>query len=700
MALFGNSRELEFQIERAISIIGRIAEGDMTSMIEGQDSLSRALREMQRKLAERDSQSRREMEEARKQIGQMARLKSALDNVSTNVMIADNDRNIVYMNKTVEAMLSAASADIRKEFPSFNVSTLIGTNIDVFHKNPMHQRQMLSNMNGTHRAQIQIGGRTFGLIANPIIDEKGSRHGAVVEWSDRTAEIAAEQEAARMQDEMRLIKDALDNVSSNVMIANAERNIVFMNKSVLAMLANAESDIRRALPNFSVSKLQGASIDQFHKNPAHQQQMLASFTNTHRAQIVVAGRTFRLIANPIINDKGQRLGSVVEWSDRTEEVAVEGEVAGIVEAAANGDFTKRVMVEGKEGFFRQLAEGINRIMEISSDGLSEVARVLRALSQGDLTQKIERDFSGTFGQLKDDSNLTVEKLTEIVTNIKESADAINHASSEIAMGNTDLSQRTEEQASSLEETASSMEELTSTVKQNAENANQANQLANGASEIATRGGKVVSEVVNTMASINESSKKIVDIISVIDGIAFQTNILALNAAVEAARAGEQGRGFAVVATEVRNLAQRSAAAAKEIKALIGDSVDKVGAGTRLVDEAGKTMEEIVTSVKRVTDIMSEITAASREQSAGIEQVNQAIAQMDDVTQQNAALVEEAAAAAESLKEQADSLSDAVALFRLNASVAFARKPRVISKPAAKAKQIPKSGGSEDDWAEF
>ena len=255
-------------------------------------------------------------------------------------------------------------------------------------------------------------------------------------------------------------------------------------------------------------------------------------------------------------------------------------------------------------------------------------------------------------------------LSDIIGRINQAADTITVGAKEVAAGNADLSQRTEEQASSLEETASSMEELTSTVKQNAENARQANQLAAGASDVAVKGGTVVGQVVTTMSSINESSKKIVDIISVIDGIAFQTNILALNAAVEAARAGEQGRGFAVVATEVRTLAQRSAAAAKEIKQLIGDSVHKVEDGTKLVDQAGKTMDEIVSSVKRVTDIMAEISAASQEQSSGIEQVNQAVTQMDGVTQQNAALVEEAAAAAESMQEQAQNLTQAVSAFKL------------------------------------
>ncbi|MFN8751538.1 MAG: methyl-accepting chemotaxis protein, partial [Betaproteobacteria bacterium] len=321
-------------------------------------------------------------------------------------------------------------------------------------------------------------------------------------------------------------------------------------------------------------------------------------------------------------------------------------------------------LEGKQGFFRQVAEGMNRVADATEQGLTEVNRVMSALAQGDLTQRVNGDFQGAFAALQNDSNASTERLHELLNQIRQSADAITTASKEIAAGNSDLSQRTEEQASSLEETASSMEELTSTVKQNAENAKQANQLAIGASDVAVRGGDVVAEVVTTMQGINESARKIVDIISVIDGIAFQTNILALNAAVEAARAGEQGRGFAVVATEVRNLAQRSAAAAKEIKTLISDSVSKVESGSRLVDQAGQTMQEIVGSVKRVTDIMSEITAASVEQSAGIEQVNQAVTQMDEVTQQNAALVEQAAAAAESLEEQAQSLARACSVFHL------------------------------------
>lgn len=529
-------------------------------------------------------------------------------------------------------------------------------------------------------------------------------------------------EAKRIADESLRIKIALDNVATNVMIADNDRNIIYMNKSVVAMMSAAEAELRKVLPSFSVAGLQGGNIDQFHKNPSHQKNLLATFTSNYKTQINVGSLTFALSANPVISEKGERLGSVVEWINRTAEVGVEKaaekEVAGLVDAAVMGDFTIRLGLEGKEGFLRNLAEGMNKLMATCEASLSEVLHVLAALSKGDLTVTISNEYFGTFGQLKNDSNTTVESLRSLVEQIRSATDSINTGAKEIAAGNMDLSQRTEEQASSLEETASSMEELASTVKQNAENAKQANQMAAAASVVAVKGGTVVGEVVTTMSAINESSRKIVDIISVIDGIAFQTNILALNAAVEAARAGEQGRGFAVVAAEVRNLAQRSAAAAKEIQQLISNSVEKVDGGMRLVEEAGKTMEEIVTSVKRVTDIMDEITAASVEQSAGIDQVNQAVTQMDEVTQQNAALVEQAAAAAESLEEQAQGLLESVSVFKLStASSDMARRApssRVAAtslrvnatsavtaaKLTTRSKVSPPKTSNNEDWEEF
>ena len=357
--------------------------------------------------------------------------------------------------------------------------------------------------------------------------------------------------------------------------------------------------------------------------------------------------------------------------------------------------------------------------------LDKAISVSEQIAAGDLTVKIDINSEDETGQLLESLKEMNEGLARIVGEVRTGADSIATATEQIAAGNTDLSQRTEEQASALEETASSMEELTSTVKQNADNAQQANQLAISASGVAVKGGDVINRVVRTMESITSSSRKISDIIGVIDGIAFQTNILALNAAVEAARAGEQGRCFAVVAAEVRSLAQRSAAAAKEIKTLIEDSVSKVQDGSRLVEEAGHTTQEIVTSIKRVTDIMAEISAASLEQSSGIEQVNTAITQMDDVTQQNAALVEQAAAAAESLEEQAQQMVQVVTRFRLEETAlpqkgvpekkarrmearspkTTAKKnsqpvPKKLKKTNAPALPAPESNEQDDDWKEF
>ncbi|PTA73890.1 MULTISPECIES: methyl-accepting chemotaxis protein [unclassified Stenotrophomonas] len=362
--------------------------------------------------------------------------------------------------------------------------------------------------------------------------------------------------------------------------------------------------------------------------------------------------------------------------------AINGEIRRLATAAAAGDFSQRGDEARFSYEFGDMVAGLNRLMQTTDENLVQVSTLLQAISRGDLTVRMEGDFHGVFARMRDDCNATVDQLKQIVGRIQSSASSITLAAGEIAAGNTDLSRRTEQQAANLEETAASMEELTSTVKQNAEHARQANQLAIGAHGVATQGGDVVGQVVTTMSAIEAASKKIAEIISVIDGIAFQTNILALNAAVEAARAGEQGRGFAVVASEVRTLAQRSAGAAKEIKGLIEDSVGKVADGSALVRQAGTTMGEIVASVQRVTDIMADISVASQEQSSGIEQVNQAVVQMDETTQQNAALVEEASAAARSMAEQANLLSEAVAVFRTGAVAAATSVPRALAAVAA------------------
>jgi methyl-accepting chemotaxis protein len=473
------------------------------------------------------------------------------------------------------------------------------------------------------------------------------------------------------------------------------------------------------MPGFSANAIVGSSIDQFHKKPEHQSAMLAKLASTTSANFVLGGHSMRVTASPVMNEKGERLGAVAEWVDRTNEVQVEHEVADIVSAASKGDLSMRLELKGKTGFFGSLAEGLNQLLDNTEQSLKATSSVLSRVAQGDLTQTVDAEFEGIFGQLKDDTNTTIERLREVIGRIKDASDLISTASQEIAAGNSDLSSRTEEQASSLEETSSSMEELNATVKQNADNARDANKLAGTSNEVAMRGGEMVKQVVHTMNGIQESSKKIADIIGVIDSIAFQTNILALNAAVEAARAGEQGRGFAVVATEVRNLAQRSATAAKEIKELIAESVDKVDNGAKLVDTAGKTMDDVVVSFKQVTELVTEISNASREQSSGIEQVTQAVGQMDEVTQQNAALVEQAAAAAESLEEQARSLVQAVSMFKLDArhapvpaaALRTTTPPRSLpakpgraatrAAPRALVKALPAHVVDEaDSWAEF
>ena len=464
--------------------------------------------------------------------------------------------------------------------------------------------------------------------------------------------------------EMQRLKCALDNVSMCVRVADNDGKVIYLNNALNETLHRHEAAFQKQNSSFVADKVLGGSIGVFYTDPEAAIERLRHLNSTTHTRLTLGGRLYDVVTTPVSSQEGERLGTVGQWVDLTDQVRAEEEVAAIVKLAVDGDFAGRIALEGKSGFFLQLAEAINALMNTSEVGLNEVVRVLSALSQYDLTETISTEYSGTFGQLKDDANATVDQLTEIISRIKEAAETISVASGEIASGNTDLSNRTEEQAARLEETASSMEELTSTVKQNAANAMSANKLAAGASNIAVQGGEVVGKVVQTMSSISESSKRIVDIISVIDGIAFQTNILALNAAVEAARAGEQGRGFAVVATEVRNLAKRSAVAAKEIKDLIGDSVEKVRAGTVLVDQAGKTMEEVQTAIKRVTDIMADISAASAEQSTGIDQVNVTITQIDNMTQQNAALVEEAAAAAGSMEGQARQLAVMMSTFKL------------------------------------
>ncbi len=462
------------------------------------------------------------------------------------------------------------------------------------------------------------------------------------------------------------IKQALDNVESCVMVTNNNYDIIYVNKTLIRMFKKAEADIRQQFPDFRVDDILGSNIDRYHKNPAHQREMLDSLTTTFKSTLLIGGHYMDIVACPVVDEEGKRQGIVVEWRDRTGEVRVEEEIADIIESVRAGRLGKRIDVSGKEGFFKRLSESINALADVIENVFGDVNQTIRSLAQGDLSNRIESDYEGIYLECKTNINETIDRLHEIVQQINEAAEFISHSSQEIANGNNNLSQRAEQQAANLEETASSMEQLTGTVENNADNAQHAKQLSAEARSVAEKGGNVVQQAVEAMKEINVSSNKIAEIIGVIDEIAFQTNLLALNASVEAARAGEHGRGFSVVATEVRNLAQRSARAAKESKELIQTSVQKVRVGSEYVNETGDALNDIVTSVKKVGDIVSEIAAASIEQSSGIRQVNQAVSQMDEITQQNAALAEQASAASMSMVDQAITMKTLLAFFKIKA----------------------------------
>lgn len=459
------------------------------------------------------------------------------------------------------------------------------------------------------------------------------------------------------------LSSAIEGMTTNLMMADTKGNIVYANPSVCKMLRHREKEIQAVLSTFSVDSMVGSNFDSFHRNPAHQQNLLGNPENLpYTAEINIASLTFQLIAMALKDEQGTHIGTAVQWVDLTEEKDAQNQVDSLIKDAISGKLDSRIDTTAYQGFMKGLGDNINNLMNSIIEPINEAINVAQALADGDLTQSMRNDYGGEFLALANAMNGSIENLSNMVEEIRNASTNVFESAREIASGNNDLSHRTESQASSLEETASAMEELTSTVQQNAENSTEASKLSNSVMDKASNGGSVVKNAITAMSDINKSSKKIADIISVIDEIAFQTNLLALNAAVEAARAGEQGKGFAVVAAEVRNLAQRSAGAAKEIKGLINDSVEAVGQGTKLVDETGQTFSELVTAIEDVSKMIADIDSAGKEQSAGIGEVSAAVSQMDEMTQQNAALVEEAAASSKSMEEQSQSLLDQVSFF--------------------------------------
>ncbi|NOU25188.1 MAG: PAS domain-containing protein, partial [Methylotenera sp.] len=597
------------------------------------------------------------------------RIKSALDHSTIPVTVGNEFNTLIYMNIAGFELWKKMSPELAKRHPDFSVDKLLGGKLGPYIENEADRANYVASLTGTKVMNTKMGGLDLQLTFNPVSNSEGRYIGRMIQWIDRTAELAAEEKVAELIEQ---------TVAGNL---NKRLDVATLPAGFLRDISDGMNRLLEAVIN--PLNMAAAYVDNLSKGVIPNE-----ITQEYQGD-------FNIIKNNL-NDCGHAIKALV----------ADGNL--LAQAAEDGVLTTRADATQHLGEYRKVVEGLNATLDAIVTPLNMAASNLDSIAQGNIPDRITDHYNGDFNNIKDNLNTCIESINALVGDVQMLADAasdgrvsvradasshqgdfrkivegvnetlemivnpiatvkvavetISTAAKEIAQGNADLSRRTEEQAASLEKTAASMEELSSTVKQNSDNAKQANQLATAASGVAIKGGDAVSEVVTTMADINASAKKIEDIISVIDGIAFQTNILALNAAVEAARAGEQGRGFAVVAGEVRNLAQRSASAAKEIKELITDSVSKTAEGTRQVENAGNTMHEIVTSVKRVSDIISEIAAASTEQSAGIEQVNEAVMKMDDMTQQNTALVEEAAAAAESMMEQADELMNAVSVF--------------------------------------
>lgn len=597
-------------------------------------------------------------------------------------------------------------------------------------------------------AMLGFGGLTISRILNPLKQasnklnlmsdgryfdwvnvDRGDDFGTLLSSIKKTqVRLGFDVMDAREQAEVATrLKTALDQVSTSVMMIGSDSNVIYMNSAAKTMFAAAENDLRKEMSGFNASQMLGESISMFSQHQPLRIDTLEGLSSAAKSTIVVGGRTFNLTANPVNDEQGYRIGTVIEWDDRTTQVSIEQDIEQLVSAARSGDLKRRAKVEGLDGFYLSVGEGMNSVLDTISGVFDELSESMSALASGNLTRVIESDYEGTFGDVKENVNNTISNLEKIVSDIRNATDVIGTASAEIVAGNNNLSQRTEQQAGNLQQTASSMEQITGTVHHNASNAEVANQLAGSAREYAESGGEVVNRAIKAMEEINQSSGRIAEIIGVIDEIAFQTNLLALNASVEAARAGEQGRGFAVVATEVRNLAQRSATAAKEIKDLIQDSVNKVQNGAELVNESGKTLDEIVIGVKKVGDIINEIAAAGKEQSAGIELVNNAVTNMDEVTQQNAALAEETSAASVSMSDKANDVMRLMSFFSTSGrstggssamsapspSVSMAPRPtpsrapaqprRPAAEPASPStstQSINSFNNDDDEWDEF
>lgn len=593
---------------------------------------------------------------------QLGTIKSALDNANANVMIADNDRNIIYVNKAVVRLLRDKEREIQEDLPQFSADDLVGTNIDKFHKNPEHQISMLAKLQKMYKTSITLGGVTFGLLANPIFDAKGERVGTSVEWEDLTDSIKFKETARQAT----IIKTALDGATTNMMMAGPDRRITYVNRSVVDMLKKNEAKIRESLPTFSADKLVGTLIDDFHKNPRHQEGMLNALSDTYKTQIRLAGLVFDLVANPIFSADGERLGTSVEWKDVTDEVKAQEDIQRLIEAAGDGDLSNRLAEEDYEGFLRTVASGLNSLLDAVSEPINEIIRVTEKQANNDLTAIIDAEYGGIFGQMKEAINNASKNINAVLNQTVSATGQVAESVQQLRTSSQALASGATEQSAAVEEVSANLAETDSQVRSNSENANIASDLSGETASIANDGQEKMRAMVEAMRGIASSSDDITKIIKVIDDIAFQTNLLALNAAVEAARAGQHGKGFAVVAQEVRNLAGRSAKAARETADLIEESSRKVRDGVNIADNTAEVLGNIVENVLKVKDVVAEIAAACEEQTKGISQINVAISQVSTATNSSSQQSMELASASDELASLTEQLQTEIGRFQLRA----------------------------------
>ncbi len=558
-----------------------------------------------------------------------------------NEVKAAHEELIQVQNKEARKLYESSVEDF-KNLMGFLVALIIGGIVVGFGASILTVRSIVNPINQVIEIFRKI---SQGKLDNEITIDSNDEAGQLLTALKETQATLK----ANLEESLRLTV-ALDNVSTNIMMADTDFKIIYMNKSIVQMFERATVDIRKDIGMFDVRQIVGDSMDRYHKNPSLQRQILSTQTSTHKATIQIGGRTFNLTANPVLDKNGNRLGSVVEWVDRTDELRIEKEIENVVAHAVKGDFKQRIPTEGKSGFLLNLSNGMNQLLETLDIGLTEVVRVLGSLAAGNLTKKILNEYEGTFGELKEYSNNTVDKLAQVIDDVRKNADALVMAAEQLNQTAQAMSQSSTQQAASVEGTSSSLEQMTASISQNAENAKTTEQIAVKSANEAMEGGQAVTETVSAM-------KKIAEKISIIEEIAYQTNLLALNAAIEAARAGEHGKGFAVVASEVRKLAERSQVAAQEIGELATNSV-------KIAEKAGQLLEVIVPNIRKTADLVQEISFASSQQNSGVSQINSAVRQLDQVAQQNASASEELAATAEEMNGQAENLLQLMAFFTL------------------------------------